>query len=61
MGAHWTESRRRARGRGGEVRAEAKILLDFVCPDDRAAFEGHYLPYRGLVIATDHMNSLQQP
>jgi putative methyltransferase (TIGR04325 family) len=30
----------------------SKILLDFVCPDDRASFEGQYLTYRGLVIAT---------
>ena len=29
------------------------ILFDFVCPDDRAGFAGHYSTYRGLVIATN--------
>lgn len=29
----------------------ADCLLDVVCPDDRAAFGGHYSRYRGLVLA----------
>lgn len=29
---------------------ESRVLMDFVCPDDRAAFAGQYVAYRGLVI-----------
>lgn len=36
-----------------EIPMGSEILLDFACPDDRAAFAGHYSTYRGLVIATD--------
>ena len=35
-----------------EVNRSAEVLLDFDCPDDRAAFAGHYSTYRGLVLAT---------
>ena len=30
--------------------AGSQVLMDFDCPDDRAAFAGYYLNYRGLVI-----------
>ena len=37
------------------------IVLDFVCPDDRASFAGHYSTYRGLVIATDVVRTRGRP
>ena len=36
-----------------EIPLGSKVLLDFVCPDDRAGFAGHYSTYRGLVIANN--------
>jgi putative methyltransferase (TIGR04325 family) len=36
-----------------EIPFGSKVLLDFVCPDDRAGFAGHYSTYRGLVIANN--------
>ncbi|MEI8261964.1 MAG: hypothetical protein WCG77_10745 [Actinomycetes bacterium] len=36
-----------------EIPLESEVLFDFVCPDDRAGFAGHYSTYRGLVIATN--------
>jgi len=33
-----------------EVNRNAEVLLDFDCPDDRAAFAGHYSTYRGVVL-----------
>ena len=36
-----------------EIPSGSDILMDFVCPDDRAGFAGHYSTYRGLVIATN--------
>lgn len=33
-----------------EILSYAKILLNFECPNDRAAFAGRYLTYRGLVL-----------
>lgn len=44
-----------------ELPAKSEILLDFVCPDDRAAFAGHYATYRGLVIATDGAKMRYRP
>jgi len=40
-----------------EIPIGSDILLDFVCPDDRAAFAGHYSTYRGLVIATNRVEA----
>ena len=44
-----------------ELPAGSEILLDFVCPDDRAGFAGHYSTYRGLVIATDGSGTQDRP
>ncbi len=44
-----------------EVNMSSKVLLDFVCPDDRAAFAGHYSTYRGLVLATDRTRVQHSP
>ena len=35
-----------------ELPTGSQVMFDFVCPTDRAGFAGHYLTYRGLVIAT---------
>lgn len=39
-----------------ELPAGSEIVLDLICPDDRAAFTGLYLKYRCLVIETDLLN-----
>ena len=44
-----------------ELPGRSEILLDFVCPDDRAGFEGHYSTYRGLVIATAGVETRDRP
>lgn len=44
-----------------ELPERSEILLDFVCPDDRAGFEGHYSTYRGLVIATAGAEARDRP
>ena len=44
-----------------ELPTGSRIVLDFVCPDDRAAFEGHYSTYRGLVISTDGAKLRDRP
>ncbi len=36
-----------------EIPSGSDVLLDFVCPDDRAGFAGHYSTYRGLVIVSN--------
>ena len=33
-----------------QARTHAQVALDFVCPDDRGAFDGHYSTYRGLAL-----------
>jgi len=37
-----------------EIRDKAEVLLDFICPEDKAYFAGHYNHYRGLVLASDN-------
>jgi putative methyltransferase (TIGR04325 family) len=43
-----------------EIPKDAKILFDFICPDDRASFAGHYSTYRGLVLAMEKFMDRQQ-
>jgi len=40
-----------------EIRDKADVLLDFICPEDKAYFAGHYDRYRGLVLANNNHRS----